>query len=67
MIKKELLDILACPETKARVVQIGEWIYSTDPKTRRRYPVRNDIPVMLLEESEIISEDDFNKAMAGAK
>jgi hypothetical protein len=53
MIDRELLEILACPLDKAEVRHVqdatGEWILCT--KCARRYPVRDDIPVMLVEEA----------------
>jgi len=52
MIDKELLDILACPSCKAAVVQEGEWIVCTSPRCGLRFPVRDGIPVMLVDEAE---------------
>ena len=52
MISQELLDILCCPETKADLVLEGDTLVSTDKKTRRRYKIENDIPIMLIDESE---------------
>lgn len=60
----ELLSILACPESKAPLIPLGEWLYSTDPATRRRYPVRDGIPIMLIEESEVVAEDEFQRIVA---
>ncbi|TAN63193.1 Trm112 family protein [bacterium] len=54
MIDKELLDILACPACKADVVletsASGEKIACT--KCKRKYPVRDGIPIMLIDEAE---------------
>lgn len=50
MIDKELLDILACPECKAEVKLEGEKIVCTG--CGRRYPIRDGIPIMLVEEAE---------------
>lgn len=50
MITKELLDILACPACKAGVRLEGDRIVCT--KCRRRYPVKDGIPIMLIEEAE---------------
>ena len=50
-ISQNLLEILACPLSKLPVVQEDNWIISTDAKTRRRYPIKDEIPVMLIEES----------------
>jgi len=52
MISQELLDILCCPETKADLVLDGNFLISTDKKTRRRYRIEDDIPIMLIDESE---------------
>jgi uncharacterized protein YbaR (Trm112 family) len=52
MISKELLDILCCPETKADLVLDGNFLVSTDKATRRRYRIEDDIPIMLIDESE---------------
>jgi uncharacterized protein YbaR (Trm112 family) len=65
-IDAELLRILACPETHAPVVQVGEWLYSTDAATRRKYPIRDGIPVMLIDESEVADPEEFARAMAQA-
>jgi uncharacterized protein YbaR (Trm112 family) len=68
-IEKDLLEILACPETKAPVIEVeanGEhWLVSTDPTTRRRYPVRDGIPIMLIEESEQMDEAEWKALVEG--
>lgn len=63
MINKELLDILCCPESKADLVLDGETLVSTDKNTRRRYRIENDIPIMLIDESEILSLEEWEKIM----
>lgn len=63
-IDKELLKILVCPESKAPLVQVEDWLYSTDPETRRRYPVRDGIPIMLIDESEVVAQEEFDRIMA---
>jgi uncharacterized protein YbaR (Trm112 family) len=62
-INPDLMAILVCPESHARLAQVGDWLYSTDPATRRRYPIREGIPVMLLDESEVVTEDEFRRIM----
>jgi uncharacterized protein YbaR (Trm112 family) len=51
LIDRELLDILACPLCKADVRMEADRIVCA--KCGRRYPVRDDIPVMLVEEAEL--------------
>ncbi len=63
-ISEKLLEILACPLSKKPVVMDENWIVSTDPETRRRYPVKDDIPVMLIEESEEMDESAWKEIMA---
>ena len=56
-INEELLRILACPACKSRVElkPNGEALKCVSCK--RVYPVRDDIPVMIIEEA-IIEEDE---------
>jgi uncharacterized protein YbaR (Trm112 family) len=51
MIDKELLDILACPLCKTDVRLEDDRIVCT--KCGRRYPIKDDIPIMLIEEAEL--------------
>ena len=55
MIDKELLDILACPACKSDVKLENEKIVCT--KCGRRYPIKDDIPVMLIDEAEMPHDD----------
>jgi uncharacterized protein YbaR (Trm112 family) len=63
MISKDLLDILCCPETKADLVLEGETLVSTDKNTRRRYRIEDDIPIMLIDESEQLSMEEWQAIM----
>ena len=53
-IDKALLDILACPLCKAdvRLEKAGASEKLVCVKCARRYPIRDNIPVMLVEEAE---------------
>ena len=66
MIDPELLSILVCPETHARLVLDGATLVSTDPKTRRRYRIEDGFPVMLVEESETLDEATWTEIMRRA-
>lgn len=50
MINKELLEILACPVCKTSVELKDDKLVCT--KCARRYPIKDDIPIMLVEEAE---------------
>jgi len=53
---KKLLEILACPACKGEVRLSGDRIVCSS--CGRRYPLRNGIPVMLVDEAEMPAEDD---------
>jgi uncharacterized protein len=50
MIDPQLLEILACPLCKTPVHQDGDRLVCAT--CNRRYPIRDGIPVMLLDEAE---------------
>ncbi len=50
MIDPQLLEILACPVCKTPVTQQDDWLVCATCK--RRYPIRDGIPVMLVDEAE---------------
>lgn len=62
-ISPELLEILVCPDSKAPLVEDGETLVSTDPQTRRRYRVKEGIPIMLIDESESLPEAEWKEIM----
>ena len=63
MIQKELLDILCCPETKADLILDGDRLVSTDKNSRRCYKIEDDIPIMLIDESTVLTEEEWNEIM----
>ena len=65
-IDAELLKIMVCPLSHAPLVQVGDWLYSTDPQTRRKYPVRDGIPIMLVDESQVVDAAEFQRVMERA-
>ena len=55
-ISKELLEILACPKCKGDLKLVDKFpIYKEEglvcEKCRLLYPIRDDIPVMLIDEA----------------
>jgi uncharacterized protein YbaR (Trm112 family) len=60
---QDLFDLLVCPEARRPLKWVGGRLVSTDPATRRAYRVDGDIPVMLVEESTVLSEADWQAAM----
>jgi len=56
MLNPDLLKILACPKCKAAVIQNGDWLVCQGVSCGLRFPIRNGIPVMLIEEAQSPSQ-----------
>ena len=52
-IDSELLEILACPKCKTAVVLVDNDSGLKCRTCRRVYPIKDDIPVMLIDEARI--------------
>ncbi|HOG47116.1 MAG TPA: Trm112 family protein [Anaerolineae bacterium] len=53
MVEKWVLDILACPACHAKVELVRDhWLVCQNAECRRKYPIRDDIPQMLIEEGD---------------
>ncbi len=62
---ERLLAILACPQDKGPLYPLGpgaeEGLYN--PRLHRRYPVRDGIPVMLIDEAELVDDDEHRRIL----
>ena len=63
-IPQDLLDILACPDCKTPVVLDAERLVCCKAECRRAYPIREDIPIMLIEESQVLEPAAWEKVIA---
>lgn len=54
----KLLEILACPEDKGPLLYFEDEASLYNPRLKRRYPIRDDIPVMLIDEAETVGADE---------
>ncbi len=53
MVSKDLLEILVCPACKTKVELVkGAWLVCQNDQCRRKYPIQDDIPIMLIEEGD---------------
>ena len=57
---------LVCPKCHADLVMDGDSLVCTNPDVRLRYPILEDIPRLLVEESEELSPDAWRAAMQRA-
>ena len=48
----EFLKILACPACRSNLAQQGEKLVCANPACGLKYPIRNGIQIMLIEEAE---------------
>jgi uncharacterized protein YbaR (Trm112 family) len=53
MIPQDLLEILVCPECKKPLVYRADTDTLKCPQCRRVFPIRDGIPVMLLDEATV--------------
>ena len=56
---KKLLDILACPVTKGRLIYDEEKQELISIAAHLAYPIRDDIPVMLEEEARQLDSEEY--------
>ncbi len=64
---EQLLEILVCPKTKDPLVYFEEENFLFSPSARLKYHVEDDIPVMLVEEAEEISQEEATALMKEAR
>jgi uncharacterized protein YbaR (Trm112 family) len=63
----QLLEILACPEDKGPLLYFEDENALYNPRLKRRYSIQDDIPVMLIDEAETVSDDEHSRLMAKAE
>ena len=62
-----LLAILACPEDKGPLLYFEDENSLYNPRLKRRYEIRDDIPVMLIDEAETVDEAEHERLVAKAE
>ena len=63
----QLLEILACPEDKGPLLYFGDEDALYNPRLKRRYPIREDIPIMLVDEAETVDAAEHERLLAKAE
>jgi hypothetical protein len=64
---KELLDLLVCPESRKPLIWFAEKSLLFCPESKLGYPVRDGIPVMLVEEAEKVSDAEAARLIEEAR
>ena len=49
---EDFMRMLVCPKCKEPVEQVGDKVVCQNPQCGLRYPIKDGIPVMLIDESE---------------
>ena len=63
----KLLEILACPEDKGPLYYFEDEDSLYNPRLKRRYAIRDDIPIMLIDEAENVDDAEHDRLMAKAE
>lgn len=63
----KLLEILACPQDKGPLLYFADEQCLYNPRLHRRYDIQDDIPIMLIEESQVVSDDEHARLTAKAE
>ena len=63
----KLLEILACPEDKGPLLYFADEGALYNPRLHRRYVIRDDIPIMLVDEAEAVDDTEHDRLMAKAE
>ena len=62
----KLLEILACPDDKGPLLYFADEDALYNPRLRRRYSVKEGIPVMLIDEAETVDAAEHDRLVAKA-
>jgi uncharacterized protein YbaR (Trm112 family) len=62
-----LLEILACPEDKGPLLYFQDEDALYNPRLKRRYAIRDDIPIMLIDEAETVDDAEHARLLAKAE
>lgn len=62
----KLLEILADPEDKGPLFYFADEQGLYNPRLKRRYAVKDDIPIMLIDEAETVDEAEHQRLMTKA-
>ncbi len=62
----QLLEILACPDDKGPLLYFEDEDALYNPRLKRRYAIKDDIPIMLIDEAETVADTEHERLIAKA-
>ena len=57
MIDKKLLEVLVCPQSKAKLILVGEELFCFESKLA--YPINEGIPILLVKEARDLTPEEL--------
>jgi uncharacterized protein YbaR (Trm112 family) len=63
----QLVEILACPEDKGPLLYFEDEQALYNPRLQRRYAIRDDIPILLIDEAERVDDAEHQRLIAKAE
>ncbi len=62
-----LLEILACPDDKGPLLYFQDEDALYNPRLQRRYTIKDDIPIMLVDEATSVDDAEHQRLLAKAE
>ena len=66
-LEQKLLPIIACPVDKGSLLYFEDEMTLYNPRLRRRYLIRNGVPVMLAHQAESIDDSEHARLIKRAE
>jgi len=63
----KLLEILACPDDKGPLLYFPDEQALYNPRLKRRYEINDDIPNLLIDEAQTVSDAEHERLVAKAQ
>jgi uncharacterized protein len=60
---KELENLLVCPGSRSKLVQEGDSLVCVDAGCRLKFAIRDDIPIMLVDEAVQLQSEEWGSVM----
>jgi len=60
----QLLEILACPSDKGPLFYVVDEDILYNPRLQRSYSVKDDIPIMLIDEAQSVDQAEHDRLIA---
>jgi uncharacterized protein YbaR (Trm112 family) len=60
---RELENLLVCPGSRSKLIQEGDSLVCLDAACRLRFAIRDDIPIMLVDEAVKLSPEEWGDVM----